>query len=54
MIAARNYALGATAAYADATADAMRAAADRYEAEGYRVLAVHLRDAARAREHADY
>jgi len=46
----RNYALGATAAYADATADAMRAAADRYAADGYAVLAAFLRDGARARE----
>ena len=47
----RNYALGATAAYADATADAMRNAADRYAADGYHVLAAYLRDAARARDY---
>ena len=50
MIEDTSYALGATAAYADATADAMRAAADRYEADGYRVLAAFLRDQLRARE----
>jgi len=43
-----NYALGATAAYSDATADAMRTAADRYAADGYRTLAAFLRDQARA------
>lgn len=46
----RNYALGAAAAYADASADAMRKAADRYEADGYRVLAAFLRDQLRAIE----
>ena len=38
-----NYALGASA-------DVMRAAADRYEADGYRVLAAFLRDQLRAIE----
>lgn len=46
----RNYALGASAAYADATAERMRSAADRYDADGYRTLAAFLRDQARAQE----
>jgi uncharacterized membrane-anchored protein len=46
----RNYALGASAAYADATAERMRAAADRYQSDGYYTLAAFLRDQARAQE----
>ena len=44
-------AAGVQAAYADATADAMRKHADRYAAAGYGVLAAYLRDAARARDY---
>ena len=47
----RNYALGASAAYADATTPALLAVADRYEADGYRVLAAYLRDQVRAQEY---
>ena len=46
----RNYALGASAAYADATTGKLHAVADRYEADGYYTLAAFLRDQARAQE----
>lgn len=46
----RNYALGASAAYADATTGTLHAVADRYEADGYYTLAAFLRDQARAQE----
>lgn len=46
----RNYALGASAAYADATTQRLLNAADDYEADGYYTLAAFLRDQARAQE----
>jgi hypothetical protein len=46
----RNYALGASAAYADASTGTLLAFADRYEADGYLTLAAYLRDQARAQE----
>jgi hypothetical protein len=46
----RNYALGASAAFADATTGTLLAFADRYEKDGYYTLAAYLRDQARAQE----